>query len=103
MCTATTPVCNRGRKRDLISWGSEENRELFVWDTQTKTRHERATAMRALADVAPKEFAGLLKGVLYWKLSTLSVHDREEPFVLIIGEDIDDPMLAPLSELAKRL
>jgi len=70
---------------------------------------ERALAVRALRQAAnkiqvkktgqPPDFDyqnNLLRGILYWKLSTLEEHEKIEPFVLIVGPHPPDPLLAEL-------
>jgi hypothetical protein len=70
-------------------------KQFVVWPDQPEYPLERALAIRALrraTGVAP----GMLQGILYWKLSTEPAHHTEEPFVLLIHEGSEDPLLAEL-------
>lgn len=77
---------------------------IVVWEEQALQPLERAVAIRALArasrDVAP----GMLRGLLWWKLSTVPSHREIEPFVVILGErgGSEDPVLEELRALADR-
>ncbi len=81
----------------LIGEGEEEkDPELIIWENRPVNYQERALAIRALRQAVKKVDEDLLKGILYWKLSTLEIHKREEPFVMILGTKPPDPMLAEL-------
>lgn len=74
----------------------EGKTELKVWQDEPIDLAERAMAVRALHEVAREIDPKLLTGVLYWKLSTVESHFDIEPFVVLIDEVIDDPILAEL-------
>ena len=82
---------------------------LIIWEERRVNYQERALAVRALRQAAnniqvkktgQKHDAdyrnNLLRGILYWKLSTLEEHEKIEPFVLIVGPQPPDPLLAEL-------
>lgn len=75
---------------------SEAGEELVVWQDQREDLEERALAARALYDAHREMPEPFLRGILYWKLSTLADHREIEPFVLIIGGPTDDPLAAEL-------
>ncbi|MCP4658028.1 MAG: hypothetical protein GY856_21675 [bacterium] len=75
---------------------SEAGEELVVWQDQPEDLEERALAARALYDAHQEMPEKFLRGILYWKLSTLGSHREIEPFVLIIGGPTDDPLAAEL-------
>jgi hypothetical protein len=74
-----------------------------VWPERARSFDERAAAVDALGRAARArgaEAAPLLRGLLWWKLSTVREHDSIEPFVLLIGDDAPaDPLLDELVEL----
>lgn len=72
---------------------------LYIWQEQPKAPEERAEAVRALA-WAQRTMPGVLSGVLYWKLTTKTYHRDIEPFALLLGGAVPDPLLAALQELA---
>ena len=67
-----------------------------MWQDQPEDLEERALAARALYDAHQEMPEKFLRGILYWKLSTLESHREIEPFVLIIGGSTDDPLAAEL-------
>jgi hypothetical protein len=82
---------------------------LIIWEERRVNYQERALAVRALRQAANKIQVkrtgqthnfdyqnNLLRGILYWKLSTLEEHEKIEPFVLIVGPHPPDPLLAEL-------
>jgi len=69
---------------------------LVVWQDQPEDRSERALAVRALHQALKELQAPFLEGILYWKLSSHPWHWDDEPFVLLIDEEADDPLLAEL-------
>lgn len=69
---------------------------LKIWQDEPIEPSERAMAVRALHEVSQEIDPALLTGVLYWKLSTVESHFAIEPFVVLIDEVIDDPILAEL-------
>ena len=75
--------------------GDDGDRRLIVWDRQAPDLLERALAMKALRAASENTGAGLLSGLLYWKLSTEPAHLEIEPFVHILGRD-EDPLGAEL-------
>ena len=76
---------------------SGEGPKLMVWEDQPEEPLERAQAVEGLFE-ANREFrGGMLGGILYWKLSTEPSHDEIEPFVLLIGDRVEeDPLLRSL-------
>ncbi len=74
-------------------------RELVVWPEAPLDPRERAIAVSALGEAAGQVAPGLLRGVLYWKLSTIPDHAAIEPFVLILGPANPDPLLPALQAL----
>lgn len=80
----------------------DENGEQrrIVWREQPLEVQERALAIKTLARVAA-ERDGLLRGLLYWKLSSVPDHRNIEPFVIVL-EDEADPALAALRTFRSR-
>ena len=89
--------------------GGADAPDLMLWEERGVDYQERALAVRALRHAAtevqaedaasatdPDDRHTLLGGILYWKLSTLKEHEQIEPFVLILGPDPPDPLLAEL-------
>jgi hypothetical protein len=77
--------------------GDWDNPQLMVWDEGERSSEERALAVRALRRAAARIDRGLLRGLLWWKLSTVAAHEAIEPFVLLIGEDAPpDPLQSEL-------
>lgn len=76
--------------------GDWEDPELMIWNDRPVNYEERALAVRALRHAAKAMGENFLKGILYWKLSTQEIHRESEPFLLIIGPESQDPMLAEL-------
>lgn len=70
--------------------------DLILWEDQPQDNRERARALRALRNVSTRRYPGLLRGLLYWKLSTDPAHLAIEPFVLILREEPTDPLQAEL-------
>lgn len=77
--------------------------ELLVWEDQPEDPLERALAVRALYDAHLELGGEMLAGILYWKLSTLPSHAEVEPFVLVLGAEEADPLLAELRRFEGRL
>ncbi len=75
---------------------AEAGEELIVWQDQPEELAERALAARALYDAHQEMPEPFLRGILYWKLSTLAEHREIEPFVMIIGGSTADPLAAEL-------
>lgn len=69
---------------------------LMVWGEEPLDLGERALAIEALRSAARAVDPELLAGLLYWKLSTIPSHREIEPFVLVLGEEREDPMLGEL-------
>ena len=77
--------------------GDWEEPQLVVWEERESSFEERALAVRALHRATSEVDPDLLRGLLWWKLSTVSAHQAIEPFVLLIGEDAPpDPLLVEL-------
>jgi len=91
----------------------ERPEELVIWQDQPERPRERALAVRALHQVAeelqeelqegrPEETPQpFLRGLLYWKLSSHPWHHDDEPFVLLIDEATDDPLLPELQRFVR--
>lgn len=69
---------------------------LMVWTDEPLAPEERAQALAALRRAAETVDPDLVQGLLYWKLSTLPGHREIEPFVLILGDQPEDPLEAEL-------
>jgi hypothetical protein len=78
----------------VIGWKTARRR-LIVWDEQPVDYSERAAALTALR-VAHLEQGSGLRGILYWKLSTIKEHEMIEPFALCIDSACDDPLTLAL-------
>lgn len=79
----------------------DDDSRLFVWQDQPIDLDERATAIRALTAALDRPARrGLLRGVLYWKLSSIAAHRDIEPFVIILGGQPEDPALPAMRSLA---
>ncbi|MEM9293089.1 MAG: hypothetical protein AAGD01_15515 [Acidobacteriota bacterium] len=76
----------------------EGAKELVIWTEQPERREERALAIAGLRRAAARQ-PGLLRGLLWWKLSTVPSHEEIEPFVLRIDDGSEDPLLDPLAAL----
>ncbi|HVR28003.1 MAG TPA: hypothetical protein VMS86_00590, partial [Thermoanaerobaculia bacterium] len=77
--------------------GDWKDPELVIWDEREHGYEERASAVGALYRASRDFDRSLLRGLLWWKLSTVPEHEAIEPFVLLIGEDAPvDPLLAEL-------
>ena len=74
------------------------NQRRVVWREQPSEPMERALAIETLGRVAT-ERNDLLRGLLYWKLSSVPEHRNIEPFVIVLEEEAD-PALAALRTLA---
>ena len=84
----------------VVGWKSHRRR-LVVWNEQPVDHTERALALRALRNVH-RERPGLLRGLLYWKLSTDPGHESIEPFVLHVGASSEDPTIPVLAGFVDR-
>jgi hypothetical protein len=80
---------------------SVDGEKLVVWEDQPIDLKERAMAVRALHRASRTAGAAELEGILYWKLSSHAYHFDDEPFVLIIEEGVDDPMLDQLQRFRR--
>lgn len=76
-------------------------RKLVIWQDQPVDLEERALAVRALHQAHEELEEPFLRGLLYWKLSSEPVHFREEPFVLLIDEGRQDPLLTELQRFVE--
>jgi hypothetical protein len=76
-----------------------EGDQLVVWEDQPADPTERTLAVRALREVHGELGDDLLAGILYWKLSTVPSHRDVEPFVVVLGEQPEDPLLTELRRL----
>jgi len=77
--------------------GDLDTNKLLVWNEQAINYEERAMAMASLYRTHVQQ-PDVLRGILYWKLSTVKQHSEIEPFMLHVGKDSEDPLQ---SELAK--
>lgn len=74
---------------------SDSGDELVLWQQKPVELRERALAVQALRRVVTEEKLPLA-GLLYWKLSTVAEHRDVEPFVLLLDEQSQDPLLPEL-------
>ncbi|MGD2113954.1 MAG: hypothetical protein PVG07_02810 [Acidobacteriota bacterium] len=79
----------------LLGEGSDEAR-LVAWQDRPLRPEERALALEALQEANSSREKPFLRGLLYWKLSTIPEHREIEPFVAILGEEPPDPAVAAL-------
>lgn len=70
--------------------------QLVIWGDRPEDPAERALAVRMLHEVLTELEDPFLRGLLYWKLSSHPWHRDDEPFVLLIDEASDDPLLQEL-------
>jgi hypothetical protein len=70
---------------------TEDRARTLVWDRQPDEFEERALAVRALHEALSARNDDLLRGLLYWKLTTRTAHREIEPFVHVLGAP-DDPL-----------
>ncbi len=76
----------------------EDKKRFISWEDQPIDFQERALAINALYE-ANREFSNrLLRGLLYWKLSTKDYHLPHEPFMVHVGTTSQDPSLAELTK-----
>lgn len=80
---------------------AEAPRRLVVWQEQPVDYQERALAVRALWEAHRELPEPMLRGILYWKLSTVASHRDIEPFVLLISEGENDPLLTELQRFTR--
>ena len=83
----------------LVTGPSEDGTgrdQVVVWSDQPERREERAWAVRALQQAHAELERPLLKGILYWKLSSHDYHLVDEAFMVHVGEGSDDPILPEL-------
>ena len=78
----------------LVEQGQESR--LVIRQQEPIDYAERAVAIRALRNVHNRMNQSFLQGILYWKLSTQLRHQEIEPFMLYVGLDSQDPLLAEL-------
>lgn len=79
----------------LLGEGSEEAR-LIAWQDRPLRPEERALALQALQEAHADRSEPFLRGLLYWKLSTIPEHREIEPFVAIVGAEPPDPAVEAL-------
>ncbi len=70
--------------------------EVVVWRDQSERFAERAWAVRALWQAHSELERPLLKGILYWKLSSHDYHFGDESFMVHVGPGSNDPILPEL-------
>ena len=78
-----------------------EGERLLAWSGQREDPYERMHALGALADLRAEGAAPFLRGVLYWKLSTIVDHREIEPFVLVLDDSRDADSLAALRRIGE--
>ena len=83
----------------LIEQG-ESDRVVF-WKEQPIDFEERVLALQAL-NKASVQHPGVLKGALYWKLSTIKSHLDIEPFVHILSDEKDKAFQQELHRLSQQ-
>lgn len=76
-----------------------KEKKLLVWRQQKHNLIERALAVKALHQANQKH--QLLKGILYWKLTTKDYHLPHEPFGLHIQRTPKDPLQDALVRFLK--
>lgn len=79
----------------LLGEGTDGAR-LVAWQDRPLRPEERALAIEALHDADGARQQPLVRGILYWKLSTIAQHREIEPFVAILGADPPDPTVTAL-------
>lgn len=79
----------------------EASTRLLVWEEQREGLEERAAAVRALHDELAARGDRWFRGLLWWKLSTQPAHSDIEPFVLVLGDSVDDPLLPEIRRFAR--
>ena len=62
----------------------------------------RLTGLQILRTVHDEGNGELMRGILYWKLSTHLEHEEIEPFVLHVGPDSEDELLPALLRFLDR-
>ena len=77
---------------------SDLKSQIFVWEDQPIDTVERILAIRALRETNDKY--NLLKGLLFWKLTTYAGHKEIEPFLVVIDSAATDPMQQELMKFA---
>lgn len=81
----------------LIADPKEPGKErLIVWRDQPEDKEERALAVRALHQAHSELPRPLLRGILYWKLSSHDYHEKVESFMVLVGSPTSDPILPEL-------
>ena len=81
----------------LVNTDNQET--VVVWPEQSLNLQERATAFQSLYDMLELHHPDLLKGLLYWKLSTQPEQTKIEPYVLIL--DGTDPLQKILTQFTE--
>jgi hypothetical protein len=95
------PEPGEGPEAGETAGTAEPPRRLVVWQEQPVDSQERALAVRALWQAHRELPEPMLGGILYWKLSTVASHRDIEPFVLLISEDENDPLLNELRRFTR--
>lgn len=91
-----------GHGFSILETADYQNQQLMIWQEQKENLQERALAIRALNEVHLQyEENPILKGILYWKLTTKDYHLPYEPFALDIEAQPVDPMLVELRKFLK--
>lgn len=80
-----------------VVYGEDEEPRVVLWPDQPRDREERALAVEALHTAHRRYADPFLRGILYWKLSTVASHAEIEPFVLLLDSG-QDPLLDALRQ-----
>lgn len=76
--------------------------ELYVWGDEPLDLDERAAAIRALGRaLAARTGPPLLRGILWWKLTTDPGHREIEPFVAVLGDPGERALFGALRDVAR--
>ncbi|MFK7934963.1 MAG: hypothetical protein AB8G22_15745 [Saprospiraceae bacterium] len=80
--------------------GEGKTEEIIIWNQQPTNLAERQLAVETLQQSSQK-YPDLLKGILYWKLTTHPYHLEHEPFALHIAKNPTDSMQVALTKFLK--
>ncbi len=82
----------------VVESQGQEQQDVILWNDQSTTDQERTLAIQALYSTLRNHHPSLLKGLLYWKLSTQPNHLAIEPYVLILNDSPQDPLQRALAK-----
>jgi hypothetical protein len=83
---------NNSKLESVKSIRNSTPKQVVVWREEPIDFEERAIAIRALREASQEAKAPHLKGILYWKLSSVKSHREIEPFVVILSDEKDKQM-----------